>query len=189
MSHTRVAVPLKRSVRWLRWLTGSYLAACCLIAVLPTCTTGPPLVLPAGWRSPTPEEMAQEWRKNDPLRSFRVRADFNGDGVMDEAQLLVRSDGSGMALVAFLSNPQGFTPVILDEINEPGWLDVMGVALATPGKYRTACGKGYFDCGPDEPEVLVLERPGIDYFKEESANSFFYWDGKTASFKRVWISD
>ncbi|MBZ5588165.1 MAG: hypothetical protein LAO05_06340 [Acidobacteriia bacterium] len=108
---------------------------------------------------------------------------------MDEARLLVKTDASGMALVVFLSNARGFTAVILDQIDEPGWLDAMGIALAAPGEYRTACGKGYVDCEPGESEELMLQRPAIDYFKEESANSFFYWDDRAASFKRVWISD
>jgi hypothetical protein len=168
---------------------GPWLAACWLICALTACTTGRPLVPPVGWRSPTPEEVAQQWRKDDPLRFLRVRADFNGDNVMDEARLLVKNDASGMALVVFLSNARGFTAVILDQIDEPGWLDAMGISLAAPGRYRTACGKGYFDCEPGESEELMLQRPAINYFKEESANSFFYWNDRAASFKRVWISD
>lgn len=180
---------LNASVRWSLRLMGPLLAACWLISALTGCTTGRPLVLPAGWRSPAPHEVAQEWRKDDPLRFLRVGADFNGDNVMDEARLLVKTDASGMALVVFLSNARGFTAVILDQIDEPGWLDAMGIALAAPGEYRTACGKGYVDCEPGESEELMLQRPAIDYFKEESANSFFYWDDRAASFKRVWISD
>ena len=65
----------------------------------------------------------------------------------------------------------------------------MGINTVKPGEYKTVCGKGYFKCEKGEPEVLKLKRPAIDYFKFQSANSFFFWDDKTGDFKRIWISD
>ena len=65
----------------------------------------------------------------------------------------------------------------------------MGIVLLGPGKHRTACGKGYWDCGKGEPEVLDLKLPAIDYFTYESANSVFYWNKPSSSFQRVWMSD
>jgi len=62
----------------------------------------------------------------------------------------------------------------------------MGIEKASPGKYGTACGKGYFEY-TDEPPEIALKYDAIDYFKYESANSFFIWEGN--GFKRVWISD
>ncbi len=41
----------------------------------------------------------------------------------------------------------------------------MGVDVAKPGEYKTACGKGYFACAEGEPAILRLNRPAIDYFK------------------------
>ncbi|HXV64631.1 MAG TPA: hypothetical protein VEK15_28295, partial [Vicinamibacteria bacterium] len=70
-----------------------------------------------------------------------------------------------------------------------GDLSVMGIDVAAPGEYETACGKGYWACAPDEPEVLFLENPAIDYFAAEGGNSFFVWDVDSGSFKRIWISD
>ncbi len=65
----------------------------------------------------------------------------------------------------------------------------MGIDLVRPGNYQTACGKGYWDCEKDEPELLTLAGPAIDFFKTESANSFFFFDAATHRFRRVWISD
>jgi hypothetical protein len=65
----------------------------------------------------------------------------------------------------------------------------MGIDTVTTGDYKTACGKGYWECKKSEPEILNLKHVAINYFKFESANSFFYWDDKTGSFKRIWISD
>jgi hypothetical protein len=65
----------------------------------------------------------------------------------------------------------------------------MGIRAVRPGSCRTACGKGYAACEAGEPIVLRLKHWAIDFFKEESANSFFYWEGRAASFRKVWISD
>ena len=35
----------------------------------------------------------------------------------------------------------------------------MGIDIVKPGKYKTACGKGYYECEKGEPEVLKLKRP------------------------------
>ena len=100
---------------------------------------------------------------------------------------------SGQGLLVKLSEGNKYIWIVLDTIN---WgekyphVDLsMGISKVSPGEYETACGKGYFECGPDEPEVLVLKLPGIDYFRFASANSFFYWDNASKSFKRIWISD
>ena|SRR5438034_11752653 len=143
----------------------------------------------AGWRAPTEEETNQDWRNDDANRYLVAHGDFNGDGTPDEARLLVKADGSGMALFAFVSWNGSSIPILLDEIDKDGWLDAMGVSLAPPGRYRTACGKGYVDCEPGEPEELHLQHPAIDYFKEGSANSFFHWDFPRGAFKRTWMSD
>jgi hypothetical protein len=145
--------------------------------------------IPDGWRTPTEKEINQDWRKEKSHHYVVVNADFNGDGIEDEARLLVRQKGQGMALFAFVSQGKSFKEYSLDELEDAGWLEVMGIDLAKKGKYKTACGKGYFDCESGEPEQINLKRPAIDYFKEGSANSFFYWDDKKKAFNRVWISD
>jgi hypothetical protein len=65
----------------------------------------------------------------------------------------------------------------------------MGIKSAKSGKYKTACGKGYWDCKKGEPAELNLRMPAMDLFQYESANSFFVWDSKIKKFKRIWMSD
>jgi hypothetical protein len=65
----------------------------------------------------------------------------------------------------------------------------MGVSVITPGQYKTACGKGYWDCKGDETPLIILKYPAIDYFMFESANAFFYLDDTVCKFKRIWIRD
>lgn len=159
------------------------------------CTAADNSVLPNGWRFPAAEELSDEFnRKDSPTKYAKASADFNGDGITDEAFLLKSTKFSGEGLLVRLSDKQnGFKWVKLDVINwgnkYPKVNLSMGIEIVKPGEYKTACGKGYFECKEGEPEVLKLKRPAIDYFRFESANSFLVWDDKTASFKRIWMSD
>ena len=153
------------------------------------------IILPEGWRYPTTEELSDEpLRKDSPTKYIKVVADFNGDGINDEAYLVKSTKFSGEGLLVRLSDKQkGFRWLVLattDWGKEYPKVNLsMGINIVEPGQYKTACGKGYYECKKGEPEVLKLKLPAIDYFKFESANSFFFWDDKTNSFKRIWISD
>jgi hypothetical protein len=153
------------------------------------------ITMPDGWRFPTAEELSDDVnRKDSPTKYAKAVADFNGDGINDEAVLLKSTKFSGEGLFVRLSdNQNGFKWIELDVIDwgkkYPKVNLSMGIDIAKPGEYKTACGKGYFECKEGEPEVLKLRRPAINYFRFESANSFFVWDEKTTGFKRIWISD
>ena len=153
------------------------------------------IVLPEGWRFPTAEELSDEpGRNNSSTRHAKAVADFNGDGIEDEAFLLKSIRFSGEGLWVHLSDKRkGFRWLSLDSIDwgkaYPNVNLSMGIDTVKPGEYKTACGKGYFKCGKGEPEILILKRPAIDYFRFGSANSFFFWDDQTDNFKRIWISD
>jgi hypothetical protein len=146
--------------------------------------------LPLGWRMPTAKELGDDidWRKEDPNRYLSVSGDFDGDKKQDSAQLLVNDARNSMALFVMLSS-NSYKPSLLDEIADKRMITVMGVALAKPAYYKTACGKGYYKCGKNEPENIRLKNPAIDYFKESSANSFFVWQPRTRRFVRLWMSD
>jgi len=164
--------------------------AICLLT--PTASFSGELSLPKGWRLPTTSEITpnQEWRSNSPTRYLTVNADFNGDGVVDTGMLLVSKNGFELALFVFLSQKDGSSKIyLLDKLKHIEHIQVMGIELAVPNKYKTACGKGYFDCQPGELEEITLKNPAIDYFKIESANSFFYWEESKKIFKRIWMSD
>lgn len=142
------------------------------------------------WRTPTKSELVDEtgWRKEDPNLYLAAKADFDGDGKQDVANLLINDKENKMGLFVELSSQPG-RKIKLDEIINKSWIEVMGVTIAKPGKYKTACGKGYLDCQKGEPETLNLKLSAIDYFKEGSANSFFIWDTKKKKFNRIWMSD
>lgn len=66
------------------------LAAVCTAGLLFESATAAPIrELPSGWGLPANSELNEEWRHKDSDRYSIVSADFNGDGMVDEAMLLV----------------------------------------------------------------------------------------------------
>ena len=92
-----------------------------------------------------------------------------------------------MGVVVWISNDEKFDTFILGR--SEFWVDSVGIDLVKPGEYKTACGKGYFDCASDEPEILKLKTDAIDYMVFERANAIFFWDPEANNFKKIWMSD
>jgi hypothetical protein len=149
------------------------------------------IVPPPGYRMPTDADYTGDWQdfRAKPAKPFTVQADFNGDGVADDAWLLPATSGTGWALFAFLGSSTGQRRVILLDESASERVQRMGIKTVPPGKHQTMCGKGYEPCKPGEPSVLDLKLPAIDLFVFESANSFFWWDSQAGRFQRTWISD
>jgi len=145
--------------------------------------------LPAGWRSANAVERSSAWRKKSQTRFFRVEADFDGDGKSDIAELLINPTEKKFAIFVQLASAQNWQ--MLGEPGELGDLNRFAIDLVKPGKYQTACGKGYGDsfCAHGEPNYLVLKTPGIDFIYTESADSIFYWDAMTNGFREIAMSD
>jgi hypothetical protein len=163
----------------------------CLLMLLAFIPLSPILSLDmSGWRKPTKAEIADDidWRKESKTLYLTAEADFDGDGKIDKASLLVNDKKNKMGLFVILGGSKPASPRLLDEMKK-SLIQAMGISVVESGRYETACGKGYLECEKDEPKVLDLEIPAINYFKEGSVSSFFYWDRKKKSFKRTWISD
>jgi hypothetical protein len=115
----------------------------------------------------------------------QVSLDMDGDRRPDRAELRAAPGEEYYELVITLSSkPKVEHRLYPGPLNR---LPVMGLTRVAPGRHATLCSKGYADCGPDEPKSVVLAHDGLDFYLEESANSYVYWDGK--AFQRVWISD
>ena len=147
--------------------------------------------IPAGYRLPDKADYTQEdqlrYKSNLP---FEVAADFDGNGKNDTAVLLIKKDNSGWELFVYMRDSNDETDILsLAKANSKLPILTMGISLLDPGKIKTACGKGYWDCKPGEPPELNLENPGIQYFRFESASSVFYWDAGLGQFNRIWLSD
>lgn len=168
------------------------------VALLITCgcesknfsSTPNEIALPDGWTLPPKAFTSDDWRNKDSNRYLQFTGDFNGDGISDTAKLLARADGSGIALCVFLSAkgaPYKF--IMLNEKKDINKLKSLGIERVPPGRYETACGKGFVACGKDEPKELTLTHDAINYFKYDSANMFYYWDQSTLMFKGIGIND
>ena len=114
-------------------------------------------IIPRGWRIPTSAEMQAEydqWRNRDKNRFLLVEGDFNGDGVRDEARLLIsKKNPPRLGLFAFVSQKdRSFKAFLLIEMDNQRYIKALGIEKVSPGEYLTACGKGITDCDPDEPD-------------------------------------
>ena len=145
--------------------------------------------LPRGWRLPTKTEVSDKWRIRSPTRFLTVEGDFDGDGKPDNAALVVNPSRHLFAVFVKLRST-GKWQQVGDE-TEMKWLGEMGISVVKPGKYETACGKGYDDsfCAHGEPDYLTLATAAIDLFVEESADSMLYWDKKQKKFRTIQMSD
>jgi hypothetical protein len=147
-------------------------------------------VFPSGWRSPTDEELKDGWRDKCPNRCAWIAADFNGDDLVEGAFLAVHERRKVFGLLAFVySAPSKARWFVIDEINDPSWVTIMGVQLYLPGTYRVMCSNSDKHCDRDGKKPLRIERPAISYFKSESASSVIYWQERNKRFVRVWESD
>lgn len=146
---------------------------------------------PAGWKPATKADYSDEalsFRQN--LVPNHITADFNGDGKTDDAWILINTSINTFGLFVFLAQKDGtHKMVILDEHKRETEKLFMGISLIEPGQYKTACGKGHWECKDGETTTLKLKTPGIDFFAFEGANSVFFWNSSKKEFTRIWMSD
>ena len=155
--------------------------------------------VPEGWRFPTAKELSNEKMRNDSATKFATAiADFNGDGVLDQAFLLKSTKFSGEGLLVWLSNGPGkFRWIVLDTIDwGPKYPNVplsRGIDLIKPGVLEYICvvKENANDCDAEGEGRLkmTLRRPALFHFKFESAGSAFYWDTDARRFILIAVSD
>ena len=154
-----------------------------------------PAALPAqhssDWRQPVNSDLGDDytWRKEDPELYLTAKADFDGDGKIDTAKLFINDKENKMGLFVTWSSSKKVWPALLLDTTDMNEMRSMGIRVIKPGHYKTACGKGYWPCKKEEPEILSFKQPAIDFFTYESASSYFIWDKKAKAFKRIWMSD
>jgi len=159
-------------------------------AVFVLCSCAGHYVEQSDWRAPSGNEANDEWRTDATEKNLVAKGDFNGDGILDTAKLLIRKDGLAFGLFVFLSQGNATVkPYLLNEDNDVRHLHGMGIEKVSPGVYKTACGKGYWECKPKEEPEVSIPYDAVNYFKVESANSYYYWDKQHSNFIRIWISD
>lgn len=131
----------------------------------------------------------QGWRTLDGTgktkAEFWTSGEFNGDGTIDYAYILVDKATDSRTLFAFVSGDAGYEARQLDAGFEWGiWLRTL-----PPGRYALAeAGDANRNLPPD---ALELEAPNqvIELFQFEGAASGFVWNAGTRSFDRFRTRD
>jgi hypothetical protein len=145
--------------------------------------------LPRGWRRPTNSEVTDGWRDEGINKYLWFKADLNGDGTEDQANILVSKDNKKMSVFAFVSHEDGkYKTFMLEEMNIK-YIENAGIKAVPPGRYVTWCGKGARDCLEGEPNEIYLSYKAIELFFWEKSSRYFYWDNLKKEFKSVWITD
>jgi hypothetical protein len=151
--------------------------------------------VPEGYRLPTKNDVFGDWERFDAPN--HLKADFNSDGIEDEAYILPRK-GSDVGYGAFVSmskvnkNIQAghefqMFKLIYGDMSPQSF----AIELAEPSNetWKTACGKGYWDCGIDEPDEIKITRPSIMFCYIESACHIYLLGEDRESFKKIALSD
>jgi len=161
-----------------------------LFALFPLLTFAASPLLPPGYRYPNENDISYDWKEFGP--QHHVEADFNGDGLLDVAWILLDEKGPGWGLFVFLGSQNAKPKVLRLERNlweQPA--QRFGVSAAAPSqeRWKTACGKEYFECKPGEPEEIQITLPSPMFCLIESACFIYLWEKKTGSFHRIQLSD
>jgi hypothetical protein len=129
------------------------------------------LSLPLGWRNAQGKEITpsgDNWRTANTSLYQRVSGDFDRDGKVDEARLLVDNSGQRFALFVFF----GRGDWLIFEDGDIERLPYLGIEHIKPGAYKTACGKGYWACESEEPARLLLKADGISFLRMRVQSPF-----------------
>ena len=152
--------------------------------------------VPDGYRLPTKTDNFDDWKTfNAPNH---LKADFNSDGIEDEAYILPRK-GSKLGYGVFVSlnkanagiqsgrKFQIFKLTARDDMQPQSF----AIELAEPSNeiWETACGKGYWECELGEPAEVKITNPSIMFCYIESSCTMFLWDTGKLSFKEIQFSD
>ncbi|HEX2136888.1 MAG TPA: hypothetical protein VHG30_13445, partial [Microvirga sp.] len=141
------------------------------------------------WRALTAEEARAmaggepASKEARPAPPFAIEADFDGDGVKDRAEILVRRSDQARALVATvrgktylltISNPPPFE----ENLHLLDLKDGVNLQTAKPGRWSPNC---FDDCDSRRTKPTRLKNPGI-ILGADTITLLFYWDAKTRRF-------
>ena len=152
--------------------------------------------VPYEYRLPTKADNIGDWKRfNAPNH---LKADFNGDGIEDEAYILPKKN-SKLGYGVFVSinktkaSIQSGRKVQLFKLTADNDMQPQSFAieLAKPSNkiLKTACGKGYWDCELGEPAEFKVTKPSIMFCYIESSCTMYVWDKDKLSFKEIPFSD
>ncbi len=159
---------------------------CILLSVLAVPAFGSGPTLPKGWRMPTDAEANGGVRKEHGIESL-VHGDWDGDGLVDGAMLVVSDDGKieGLLVVTF---PRGKEKWFVLERGDFDGSLFMGLEKYGPGTYEVLCDTES-ECARSPTKSVTFVRDTIVYYRPASASLIFSWNPERRIFDRIWESD
>ena len=153
-----------------------------ILLASPVYASGP--TLPKQYRMPTDEELSAEWRKEDANKYATVAADFNGDGLVDGAFLVVDKKNNKLVLMVVLIN-KDFTETWLKlQTMDYVALKYQGIALVKPHTVSVYKGEAF----ENTKHPITLQFNSIKSFSSEGPSSIFTWDASKNQFLRHWLT-
>jgi hypothetical protein len=163
-----------------------YLAASCIViaAMVLTGAAGPaPVALPAGWRMLNDADRAEMRAEAERVyrgtgitfpQTYALRADFDGDGRVDQAVMLLNPAETKYGLFVLRRAERSYQLV---HSGDSSFLWDISLYLERPRTFRTACAKGYGD--EEGCRYSVQARwPAIGLSHNEASYQIFFWDGR-----------
>ena len=148
-----------------------------------------------------PEEV--ECWKPESFPVHTATGDYNGDGVLDEARILISvgvpkptgyaTKKSGMAgFFVFFKSKVGPAKVVVIGLASDQSPSPQNHFIGTQPpieKLETWCGRGGRDCEAGEPAAITLKRDAVIFGQFEAWSTLAYWSAAENKFKVVTISD
>lgn len=145
--------------------------------------------VPDGYRLPTKADVVGDWKRFDAPNN--LKADFNGDGIVDEAYILPKkSSNVGYGVFVSMSKANEFQMFKLTDSDDMS-PQSFAIELAEPSNkiWKTACGKGSWECEIDEPAEIKITKPSVMFCYIESACTIYLLGNDKSSFKEIKFSD
>ena len=145
---------------------------------------------PKGWRLPTDADYTKEWseyRQWFPI-PFHASADFNGDGLVDDVWILIGDGRDAFGLFVLLGRRNDSPRVIELFAYSECCAQRYALALVSPGRHLTVCGRRR-ECFGSTPNAVTLKNPGFEFITLGMAGGLYYWSPKINAFRSVPVAD
>lgn len=161
-----------------------WLSALLLLLTINSAYAGGP-TLPKEYRMPTDEELSSTWRKADADKYASIAADFNGDGLVDGAFLVVDKKHKKLVLMVVLFNTDSSEKTWHElQTMDYATLKYQGIALIKPSTVSVYKG----EATENTKHPITLKFNSIKSFSSEGPSSIFFWDASKKQFQRHWLT-
>lgn len=140
--------------------------------------------LPKEYRLPTDAELSAGWRNEDPNKYATVASDFNGDGLVDGAFLVVDEKHKKLVLMVVLINKDFSETWLKLQTMDYAAIKYQGIALVKPSTVSVYKG----EATDNAKHPMTLKFNSIKSFSSEGPSSIFSWDASKKKSQRHWLT-